>query len=399
MISSMRSVVIVGASLAGVSAAKSLRRSGFDGAITLVGDEPHAPYQRPPLSKQFLSGEWDRARIALRVPDNLGLDWVLDARATSLDVARREVTLADGRRLPFDGLVIATGARARKPRWYSELPGVFTLRTLDDALAIQAHVRAGACRFAIVGAGFIGCETAATLRAANCDVTLIDVDPLPMLRALGETLGRLCRNMHEAHGVHMAMGAGVEGLVGATTVEGVRLADGRIVEADGVVIGVGVVPNVEWLQASGILLDDEVVCDATAAVPGVDGIVAAGDVARCTHPYYGAMRIEHWNSAIAQGDTAARTLLADPGAAQANAAIPFFWSDQHGNKLQLVGAPSPADALRVVEGGFDEKRFVALFERGDAVTGAFLMNSPHRVAAYTAIIEEAAHGIAPETAS
>lgn len=395
----MRSVVIVGASLAGVSAAKSLRRSGFDGAITLVGDEPHAPYQRPPLSKQFLSGEWDRARIALRVPDNLGIDWVLDARATSLDVARREVALADGRRLPFDGLVVATGARARKPRWYAELPGVFTLRTLDDALAIQAHVRAGARRFAIVGAGFIGSEAAATLRAANCDVTLIDVDPLPMLRALGETLGRICRNMHEAHGVHMAMGAAVEGFVGATRVEGVRLADGRIVEADGVIVGVGVVPNVEWLQGSGIPLDDGVVCDATGAVPGVDRIVAAGDVARCTHPYYGAMRIEHWNSAIAQGDTAARTLVAVPGAAQANAAIPFFWSDQHGNKLQLVGAPSPADALRVVEGGFDEKRFVALFERGDAKTGAFLMNSPHRVAAYTAIVEEAARGLAQETAS
>ena len=395
----MRSVVIVGASLAGVSAAKSLRRSGFDGSIALVGDELHPPYQRPPLSKQFLSGEWDRARIALRVPDNLGIDWVLDALATSLDVARREVALADGRRLPFDGLVIATGARARKPRWYAELPGVFTLRTLDDAVAIQAHVRAGARRFAIVGAGFIGSEAAATLRAANCEVTLIDVDPLPMLRALGEALGRVCCNMHEAHGVHMAMGAAVEGFVGATRVEGVRLSDGRIVEADGVVVGVGVVPNVEWLQGSGIALDDGVVCDATGAVPGVDRIVAAGDVARCTHPYYGAMRIEHWNSAIAQGDTAARTLLAAEGAAQANAAIPFFWSDQHGNKLQLVGAPSPADALRVVEGGFDEKRFVALFERGDAPTGAFLLNSPHRVAAYTAIVEEAARGIAKETAS
>jgi len=399
MVSGMRSVVIVGASLAGVSAAKSLRRSGFDGAITLVGDEPHLPYQRPPLSKQFLSGEWDRARIALRVPDNLGINWVLDARAMSLDVARREVALANGRRLPFGGLVIATGARARKPRWYAELPGVFTLRTLDDALAIQAHVRAGARRFAIVGAGFIGCESAATLRAANCDVTLIDIDSLPMLRALGETLGRITYKLHEAHGVQMAMGAAVEGFVGATKVQGVRLADGRIIEADGVLVGVGVVPNVEWLQGSGIALDDGVVCDATGAVPGLDRIVAAGDVARCTHPYYGAMRIEHWNSAIAQGDTAARTLLAAPGAAQANAAIPFFWSDQHGNKLQLVGAPSPADALRVVEGGFDEKRFVALFERGDAATGAFLMNSPHRVAAHTAIVEEAARGLAQETAS
>lgn len=395
----MRSVVIVGASLAGVSAAKSLRRSGFDGSIALVGDEPHMPYQRPPLSKQFLSGEWDRARIAHRVPDSLGIDWVLNARATTLDVARREVALADDRRLPFDGLVIATGARARKPRWYAELPGVFTLRTLDDALAIQAHVRAGARRFAIVGAGFIGSEAAATLRAANCEVTLIDVDPLPMLRALGETLARITYKLHETNGVRMALGVAVEGFVGTTRVEGVRLSDGRIVEADGVVAGVGVIPNVEWLRDSGVPLDDGVVCDATGAVPGCERIVAAGDVARCTHPYYGAMRIEHVNSAIAQGDTAARTLLAGPGAAQANAAIPFFWSDQHGSKLQLVGAPSSADAVRVVEGGFDEKRFVALYERGDRPTGAFLVNSPHRVAAYTAIVEDAARGLAHEAVS
>ena len=392
----MRSVVIVGASLAGVSAAKSLRRLGFDGSIVVVGDERHPPYQRPPLSKQFLAGEWDQARIALRVPDNVRAEWVLGARATSLDTARREVALDDGRRVPFDGLVIATGARARRPRWYADMPGVFTLRTLDDALAVQAHVRSGARRFAIVGAGFIGSEAAATLRAANCDVTLIDIDPLPMLRALGETLGRVCLRLHEAHGVRMALGTAVEGLVGTTNVEGVRLADGRIVDADGVIVGVGVVPNVEWLRGSGVVVDDGVACDAACAVPGLDRIVAAGDVARSRHPYYGAMRIEHWNSAIAQGDTAAKTLLAGPGAAEPNAAIPFFWSDQHGNKLQLVGAPSATDPLRIVEGGFDERRFVALFERGDTVTGAFLMNSPHRVAAYTTVVEDAARGIAHE---
>ena len=394
----MKSVVIVGASLAGVSAAKTLRRLGFDGSIALVGDEAHPPYQRPPLSKQFLSGEWDRARIALRIPDNLAVEWMLGVRATSLDVARREVALDDGRRLPFDGLVIATGARARKPGWHAELPGVFTLRTLDDALAIQAHVRSGARRFAIVGAGFIGSEAAATLRATDCDVTLIDLDPLPMLRALGETLGRICHVLHEAHGVHMEMGTAVDSLVGTTEVEGVRLAGGRIVEADGVVVGVGVVPNVEWLRGSGIAIDDGVVCDATCAVPGFDRIVAAGDVARSAHPCYGPLRIEHWNSAIAQGDTAARTLLAAPGAAQPNAAIPFFWSDQYANKLQLVGAPSPRDALRVAEGGLDEKRFVALFERDGAATGAFLVNSPHRVATYTSIVEDAARGVAREAA-
>ena len=394
----MRSVVIVGASLAGVSAAKSLRRLGFDGSVTLVGEEPDPPYQRPPLSKQFLSGEWDRARIGLRVPDDLRLDWILGVRAASLDTARREVGLDDGRRLRFDGLVIATGARARKPRWYAELPGVFTLRALSDALAIRAHLEAGARRFAIVGAGFIGSEVAATLRAAGCDVTLIDIDALPLVRVLGETLGRACLRLHETHGVRTLLGVGVDGIVGTARVEGVRLTDGRIVEADGIVVGVGVIPNVEWLQGSGIATDDGVPCDATCAVPGADRIVAAGDVARCEHPYYGAMRIEHWNHAIAQGDAAARTLLAPPGSAPACAAIPFFWSDQYANKLQLVGAPSSTDAIRFAEGGIDERRFVALFERHGAVTGAFLFNSPHRVATYTALVEDAVRSAAHEVA-
>lgn len=393
----MRSVVIVGASLAGVSAARSLRKHGFDGAIRLVGEEAHLPYQRPPLSKQFLAGTWDRARIDQRAPDNLGLEWILGARATALDVAHREVALDDGRRVPFHGLVIATGARARKPRWYTELPGVFTLRTVEDAMAIRAHVRGGARRFAIAGAGFIGSEAAATLRGLGCDVTLIDIDPLPMLRVLGETLASVCLRLHEAHGVQMALGKAVEGFVGSTKIEGVRLADGSIIEADGVVVGVGVSPNVEWLRGSGIAFGDGVPCDATCAVPGVDRIAVAGDVARCDHPYYGPLRIEHVNNAIAQGDVAARTLLASAGAAQPCTAIPYFWSDQYDCKLQLVGAPSPNDAIRVVDGTLGERSFVALFERDGVATGAFLLNSPHRVPAYTRIVEDAAR--AHETAT
>ncbi|HJU24709.1 MAG TPA: FAD-dependent oxidoreductase [Casimicrobiaceae bacterium] len=393
----MRCVVIVGASLAGVSAARSLRKHGFDGTITLVGEEQHLPYQRPPLSKQFLAGTWDRARIDQRAPS--GLEWILGSRATSLDVPRREVALEDGRRVPFDGLVIATGARARKPRWYAELPGAFTLRTVDDAIAIQAHVRGGARRFAIVGAGFIGSEVAATLRGLGCEVTLIDIDRRPMLRVLGETLASVCARLHEAHGVQMALGKSVDGFVGSTKVEGVRLADGSVIEADGVVVGVGVVPSVEWLHGSGIALDDGVPCDATCAVPEIERIVVAGDVARCDHPYFGSHRVEHVNNAIAQGDIAARTLLAAPGAAQPCTAIPFFWSDQYDCKLQLVGVPSPNDPIRVVEGGLHERKFVALFERNNVVTGAFLLNSPHRVSAYTSIVEDAARGVVREAAT
>jgi NADPH-dependent 2,4-dienoyl-CoA reductase/sulfur reductase-like enzyme len=383
----VRTVVIVGASLAGLSAAKALRRQGFDGTITLIGDELHRPYQRPPLSKQFLAGTWDRARLDLPDRGDLGLDAMLGTAAASLDLASREVTLEDGRRVRFDGLVIATGARARKPRWHAGLRGVFTLRTVDDALALRAYIAEGHRNVAIVGAGFIGCETAATLRGSGCDVTLIDFERLPMLRALGESLAGLCRDLHEAHGVRSVFGAGVEALVGRESVEGVRLTDARIVEADCVVVGTGVTPNVEWLAGSGLVIDDGVVCDSTCAALGSDGVVVAGDVARWQHPHYGPRRIEHWNNAIAQADAAVTTLLAMPGKGVPYAAVPFFWSDQYDCKLQLIGAPEAGDAARVVEGALGERRFVMLFERDGSASGAFLFNSMHRVAAYTTTVE------------
>lgn len=389
----MRSVVIVGASLAGFSAAQALRRRGFDGTLALVGDEPHLPYQRPPLSKQFLAGAWDRARIDARIADGLQLEWLLDARACALDRSRNEVALADDRRLRFDGLVIATGARARKPRWHKEMDGVFTLRTVDDALALKAHVAAGTRKVAIVGAGFIGSETAATLRKLGCDVTLIDVDPLPMLRVLGEALGGVCLRLHQAHGVRTRFGVAVKALLGATAVEAVELDDGTVVEADCVVVGAGVTPNVEWLAHSGLRIDDGIACDASCAALGAENVVAAGDVASWLHPYYGRIRIEHWDNAIAQGDAAAQTLLAAPSKAPAYAPIPFFWSDQYDSKLQLIGLPRPGDVLRVVEGALDAPRFVAVFERDARTTAAFLFNSMHRVAAWRQRVESDVAGL------
>jgi 3-phenylpropionate/trans-cinnamate dioxygenase ferredoxin reductase component len=389
----VRSVVIVGASLAGFSAAHALRRRGFDGKLALVGDEPHLPYQRPPLSKQFLAGAWDRARIDARMAEGLQLEWLLDVRACALDLSRREVALADDRRLRFDGLVIATGARARKPRWHEEMDGVFTLRTIDDALALKSHVAARTRKVAIVGAGFIGSETAATLRKLGCDVTLIDVDRLPMLRVLGEALGGVCLRLHHAHGVRTRFGVAVKALLGATVVEGVELEDGTVVEADCVVVGVGVTPNVEWLADSGLRIDDGVACDASCAALGAENVVAAGDVASWLHPHYGRIRIEHWENAIAQGDAAAHTLVAAPGNAPAYAPVPFFWSDQFDCKLQLIGIPQPGDALRVVEGALDAPRFVAVFERDARTTAAFLCNSMHRVAAWRQRVESDAAGL------
>ncbi len=389
----MRSVVIAGASLAGFSAAQALRKRGFDGTITVVGEEAHLPYQRPPLSKQFLCGEWDRSRLGLRIADGLKLEWLLDARAAALDPQRREVVLADGRRLPFDGLVVATGARARRPGWWVELGGVFTLRTVDDAQALRAHLASGGRKVVIVGAGFIGSEAAASLRSLGHDVTLVDIDPVPMHRVLGEDLGRACLRLHESHGVHPLFGAAVDAIVGSTSVEGVRLRDGRVIEADCVIVGVGAVPNVEWLRGSGLVLDDGVVCDSTCAALGAERVVAAGDVASWTHPHYGQLRIEHWENAIAQGDAAAATLLAAPGAGRPYAPVPFFWSDQYGCKLQLVGSPRRGDAMRVVEGAMDERRFVAVFERDSQLTGVFLFNSVHRVAAYRQTVAAAWAGL------
>ncbi len=382
----MRSILIVGASLAGLSAARGLRRRGFDGTITLVGEELHRPYQRPPLSKQFFGEDLDRARIAMRVEEGLGLEWHLGARAASLDLARREVGLADGARLAFDGLVIATGARARRPRWYAELQGIFTLRTVDDALALRAHLKSGQRKVAIVGAGFIGSEVAATLRSQDCDVTLIDIETLPMQRVLGEDLGAACLRLHESHGVHARLGVGVSSIVGSGSVEGLRLTDGSLVEADCVVVGIGAVPNVEWLQDSGLVLEDGLVCDAACAALRAQGVVAAGDVARWEHPAYGRIRVEHWENALAQGEAAAQTLLAPRGEAVPYAALPFFWSDQFGSKLQLIGLPRPGDRLRVVEGSLQERRFVAQFEHDGHVTGVFLFNSMHRVAAYRQVV-------------
>lgn len=366
---------------------------------TLIGDEVHRPYQRPPLSKQFLAGAWDRSRLDLRIADGLRLEWMLGVHARALDLSRREVTLGDNRRLRFDGLVIATGARVRLPRWHATLDGVFTLRTIEDAIALRSHLALHTRKVAIVGAGFIGSETAATLRKLGCEVTLIDVDRLPMLRVLGEQLGAVCLRLHEVHGVRTLFGVAVKGLVGSTCVEGVLLDDGRIIEADCVVVGVGVTPNVEWLQDSGLRLRDGVACDAACAALGARRVVVAGDAASWMHPHYGQIRIEHWDNAIAQADAAVQTLLASPENVRAYAPIPFFWSDQYDCKLQLIGMRQPGDMMRVVEGALDEQRFVTVFERDGRTTAAFLFNSVHRVAMYRQTIETAVKGLSEGAAA
>lgn len=375
----LRTVVVVGASLAGLRAVEALRRDGYEGRLVLVGDEPHLPYDRPPLSKELLAGEWEPDRAALRrAPyEDLDLDWRLERRAVRLDLGRRAVELHDGERLDFDGLVVATGAAPRTLRGAPPLAGVFTLRTLDDCLAIR-EVLASKPRVVVVGAGFIGSEVAATCRRLDLDVTVVEALPVPLVHALGPVMGEACARLHLDHGVDLRCGVTVEGLEGDGRVERVRLGDGTAVDADLVVVGIGVAPVTGWLEGSGLVLDDGVVCDETLlAAPGV---VAAGDVCRWPNPLFGeSMRLEHWTNATEQGVAAAKRLLAGEGPAEAFAPVPFFWSDQYDVKIQFAGLASAGDDLAVVHGSVEDRRFVALYGRAGRVVGVLGFDNPRRV--------------------
>ncbi|HRW37035.1 MAG TPA: FAD/NAD(P)-binding oxidoreductase [Aquihabitans sp.] len=383
-------MVVVGASLAGLRAAETLRREGYAGTLTLVGDEPHAPYDRPPLSKQVLTGEWDHERVALvaAADEGLGLTWERGVAAVGLDLARRTVALADGRQLPFDGLVIATGARARTLPGTDGLAGVHALRTLDDALAVRAAVEAGG-RLVVVGAGFIGAEVAASCRSRGGDVAMVEPLPAPLARVLGAPMGQVVADLHRDHGVELHLGVGVERLEGDGHVERVVLADGQVLDAEVVVVGIGVIPNTEWLEGSGVELADGVVCDETTLV--APGVVACGDVARWPNRLYDeVMRVEHWEHALDMAAHAARRLLAqdrgEPG--EAFAPVPFFWSDQYDRKIQLAGRVRPDDEVAVVAGSLDERRFCALYGRDGRVVGALTMNMPAKVIRYRRQIAE-----------
>ena len=397
-----RTIVVVGASLAGLRAAEEIRHQGFEGTVTVIGDEAHRPYDRPPLSKQVLAGAWTTERIELTVAaegglDALGLDWRLDTSATGLDLAAREVVLRDGQRLAYDGLVLATGARPRELPGTGTLAGVHTLRTLDDSLAVRAALDAGAERVVVVGAGFIGAEVAATCRGLGRDVTILEALPVPLGRVLGDEMGAVLGDLHRDHGVDLRLDTGVAGFEGADRVERVRLADGATLDADLVVVGIGVTPNTGWLEGSGLALDDGVVCDATTlAAPGV---VAAGDVARWPSRRFGALlRVEHWDNAIGMGEHAARRLLAEPPFAGSNGStgvgpydpVPWFWSDQYDRKIQLAGWPSGADEVVVVDGSTEERRFVALYRKGDRLVAVLAMNRPRLLVTFRGLVERGA---------
>jgi NADPH-dependent 2,4-dienoyl-CoA reductase/sulfur reductase-like enzyme len=386
-----RGVVVVGASLAGLRAVETLRTEGFDGSVTLIGAEDHLPYDRPPLSKKVLSGEWEPDRIALRRDgglDALGVDARLGVRATALDVAGRTVHLDDGSAVPYDALVIATGSEVRRLPGQPELDGLFVLRTLDDSLSLRAALTRGSPRVVVVGAGFIGSEVASTAHGLGCAVTVVEALPVPLERALGAEMGAACAALHQAHGVELRLGVGVDGFEGRERVEGVRLSDGSVVPADVVVVGVGVAPATGWLESSGLELRDGVVCDATLAA-GPPGVHAAGDVCRWPNELFGEeMRVEHWTNAAEQGAHAARAILAGAAGERPSpyAPVPFFWSDQYGLKLQFLGRAGPQDEVRVVHGSPGEHGFVALYGRAGRLRGVLGMARPKLVMGYQKLL-------------
>jgi NADPH-dependent 2,4-dienoyl-CoA reductase/sulfur reductase-like enzyme len=368
-------VAVVGASLAGLSAARALREQSYEGRIVVVGDEAHAPYDRPPLSKDFLAGTASLDDIALRTDDDadLGLEWRLGTTAVGLDRPSRSVRLRDGSEIRADGVVLATGARARRLPGSEGLAGVHVLRSLDDALALRGDL-AAADRLVLIGAGFIGAEVASTARTLGLEVTVVETQPVPLAGPLGAEMGGVCAGLHADHGTRLLTGTGVARLVGTGRVEAVELTDGPLLPADVVVVGIGAVPNIEWLADSGVTLGNGVLIDERGAT-NVPGVVAVGDCAATwSRSAERHVRIEHWTNALEQPATAVATLLGT--GAPAPAPVPYFWSDQYGARIQFAGSRREGDIARVVEGDCADRCFLAVYERDGDPVAVLGMNQP-----------------------
>ncbi|MGW0998312.1 NAD(P)/FAD-dependent oxidoreductase [Streptomyces sp. NPDC002523] len=373
----MKRTVIVGASAAGLSAAETLRRRGWGGTLTLIGEESRPPYDRPPLSKQILTGAWEPQRATLRsLPDltRLRADLRLGQRAVALDIPGRRVRLGGGESIGFDALVIATGVAPRRlPD--SDLAGVHVLRTLDDALALRAALLAGP-RVVVVGAGFLGTEVAAAARTMGLEVTVAEPEPVPVRRPFGDRIGALVAELHRDHGTRLRCGVPVRRLRGAGgRVTGVELGDGTTLPADVVVLALGAAPATGWLEGSGLRLGDGVECDAHCrAAPG---IYAVGDVASWPNAHFGTrMRLEHRMNATEQAMAAAGNLLGD---ATPFAPVPYFWTDQYDTRIQAYGIFPPDAETRIVHGDTSDGHFAAAYGHHGRVVGVLGWNAPRQV--------------------
>jgi len=375
-----RGLVIVGAGLAGVSAAQAARDAGFAGSIVLVGDERHLPYNRPPLSKAFLEADGlvDYFLTEDEFHNVLHVDLRLESRVEALDTRRRLLTTDRGD-IFYDRLVIATGAAPRNLPHLRRMAGVEALRTVDDAEKLRAAITPGA-DIVIVGAGFIGSEIASSARRRGATVTIVEAAAVPLVRAVGEIVGAALSALHERNGTRLLLGSQVEEVLGDDRVEGVRVSGGEVIPADLVVVGVGAAPATGWLAGSQLALDPldgSLVCDRNLQT-SADGVYAAGDVARWPNGLLDAtMRLENWTNAADQGRRAALNAVF-PNRAEPYEVVPYFWSDWYGNRIQFVGTAA-ADSVDFVEGGPTEDRFVALFSREDRIVGAATLNEPRKI--------------------
>ncbi|QKZ18661.1 NAD(P)/FAD-dependent oxidoreductase [Streptomyces chartreusis] len=382
-------VVVAGASMGGLRAAEQLRAAGWTGAITVVGDEPHMPYNRPPLSKEVLAGKAPFESLAFTPKAAAAdVDWRLGTRVAAARLAERAVALDDGSEIPYDGLVVATGMRPRRLRCPGPLAGRHTVRTIDDAQGLREELTRPGARVVVVGAGFIGCEVAATAVALGVtEVTVVDPLPLPMVGPLGELLARALLKRHEERGVRFALGTGVAGFEGQDRVTGVVLTDGTVLPADVVVESVGSLANTEWLAGNGLDLTDGVLTDEQLRVGGQPDVVAVGDVARFPNARYDGVprRVEHWCIPTDTAKHAAKVLVAHLTGADSELAafspLPTFWSDQHDFRLQSFGAPVLGlGDVRVLDGDPTSDVLVG-YHLGGQLVGVVALGGPAAVSA------------------
>ena len=372
----MPTFLVIGANMAGGTAAATLREEGFDGRVVLIGQEPHPPYERPPLSKEYLRGEEQEPRFirppAWYVKNQIetrfgeGAQWV--------DVSDRSVELVGGERIAFESLLIATGCRNRKfPLPGLDLPGVHDLRYLPDSDAIKAAAVPGA-KAVLVGMGFIGAEVAASLRARGVDVTVVEFAETPLQRVLGDELGRVLEGLHRDHGVEMFFRDAAERFVGDGRFEALHTKEGRTIEGDFAVVGVGVEPVTDVVQGTEVAVDNGILVDP-ALETNVPGVFAAGDVARHDHPVFGRIRVEHFDNAMKMGQAAARNML---GRKEVFDDPHWFWSDQYDVNIQMAGFATEWDDV-IVRGSLEERRFAAFLLKDGVLRSTFSMNWPRDV--------------------
>ncbi|MGH3776909.1 MAG: NAD(P)/FAD-dependent oxidoreductase [Pseudonocardiaceae bacterium] len=381
----MEHVVVVGAGLGGLRTVEFLRAEGFTGRISLVGDEPHEPYDRPPLSKQILAGQWTEERAVLHRGELADLEVSLHLGASAVGVDCAAVELADGTRLRYDALVVATGVLPRRLPGQPDHPELHVLRTLEDCRGLRDSI-SRARSLLVVGAGFIGAEVAATARAAGLDVTMIEALPVPFARVLGEQMGQLCARLQTDNGVAVRCGVRLTEFADSNGGIAARLADGSTVRADCGVVGVGTVIDDGWLAGLGLPTKDGLLCDVTGLVEGTGNVYAVGDIAAWRNPTVGDRpRIEHWTSAGEQAAVVAQRIAGRPVARLANM-VPYFWSDQYGLTLQLVGRCDLATSVEVLHDPGVVKGTVAGYFAAGSLVAVLAFHAPRLLNRYRRLV-------------